>query len=488
VPGAALVVAAIAAIVGVVAVGGAAASGAERGAAVPVGVQLTGTRMTVSRRSVPTGPVVFSVRNASSRPRDFEIVGKLRSRLIVPGATASFAVRFTTAGTKALRSTTPSNRRLAPVIGSLRVLMDGRTTTMISHLGLTLVGKFASPTFVVAPPGDTSRLLVVQQNGLVSLIENGVLEADPFLDLRSVVRADGEKGLLSLAFAPDYATSGLVYAYFNNRDGNVRLIEYHRSATDPDTIDRSQRRVILALVKPTADHNGGMMQFGPDGDLYVGIGDGGAAPPRIPVGATGQTLNDLFGDILRIDPRKGSPYAVPATNPFVSTAGARPEIVAYGLRNPWRFWIDPALNEMLIGDVGEGAREEIDVLPLDKLGLDFGWPCEEGTTVPDDAPIPASCKTAKLTPPVWQYPHSSTRCSITGGVVVRDPRLPQLAGRFLWSDLCDGRIYALDPLASQPSQIDVGLTAEEPTSFGTDASGRVYVATVGGAVYRIDPR
>ena len=143
---------------------------------------------------------------------------------------------------------------------------------------------------------------------------------------------------------------------------------------------------------------------------------------------------------------------------------------------------------MLIGDVGEGAREEIDMLPLDKLGLDFGWPCKEGNTVPDDAPIPASCKTATLTPPVWQYPHSSTRCSITGGVVVRDPRLPQLAGRFLWSDLCDGRIYALDPQASEASEIDVGLTTEEPTSFGTDASGRVYVATVGGAVYRIDPR
>ena len=445
--------------------------------------------MAVSRHAVPTGPVTFSVRNGSSRPRDFEIVGKLRSRLIVPGGTASFAVRFTTAGMKELRSTTPSNRKLVPVVSSIRVLADGRTTTMISHLGLTLVGKFASPTFVVAPPGDPSRLLVVQQNGLVSLIENGVLKPDPFLDLRGVVHADGEKGLLSIAFAPDYATSGLVYAYFNNSDGNIRVIEYRRSATDPDTIDRSQRRVLLALVKPTADHNGGgMMQFGPDGFLYIGVGVGGAAPPRIPVGATGQTLNDLFGSILRIDPRKGSPYSVPASNPFVSTAGARPEIIAYGLRNPWRFWIDPGPNEMLIGDVGEGAREEIDVLPLDKLGLDFGWPCREGTTVPDDAPIPDSCKTATLTPSVWQYPHSATRCSITGGVVVRDPRLPQLAGRFLWSDLCDGHIYALDPQASPPSEIDIGLTAEEPTSFGTDASGRVYLATVGGAVYRIDPR
>ena len=152
----------------------------------------------------------------------------------MPGATATFPVRFTTAGTKALRSTRPSRRKLTPVVGSIRVLVDGRTTTMISHLGLTLIGKFASPTFVVAPPDDPSRLLVVQQNGLVSLIENGVLQTEPFLDLRSVVHADGEKGLLSIAFAPDYATSGLLYAYFNNRDGNIRLLEYHRSATNPD--------------------------------------------------------------------------------------------------------------------------------------------------------------------------------------------------------------------------------------------------------------
>ena len=208
--------------------------------------------------------------------------------------------------------------------------------------------------------------------------------------------------------------------------------------------------MLIALTKQTADHNGGMMQFGPDGYLYIAVGDGGADPPRVAVGITGQTLTDLFGSILRIDPRHGTPYAIPPTNPFAATAGARPEIVAYGLRNPWRFWIDPKLDTMMIGDVGEGAREEIDELPLSKLGANFGWPCTEGTTVPDKVTLPATCKTATIPPPVWQYPHGETRCSITGGVVVRDPRLAELDGRYIWSDLCDGRIYALDPPGRRP--------------------------------------
>ena len=159
------------------------------------------------------------------------------------------------------------------------------------------------------------------------------------------------------------------------------------------------------------------MQFGPDGYLYIAIGDGGANPPTIPVGVTGQTLDDLFGSILRIDPRHGSPYAIPPGNPFVSVAGARPEIVAYGLRNPWRFWIDAKKNQMLIGDVGEGTREEIDRLPLRQLGLDFGWPCKEGNATPPEVSLPTACKSTTLTPPLWGYPHSATRCSITGGVV-----------------------------------------------------------------------
>ena len=209
---------------------------------------------------------------------------------------------------------------------------------------------------------------------------------------------------------------------------------------------------------------------------------------RFRSGAYGQTLDDLLGSILRIDPRHGDPYAIPAGNPFVATAGARPEIVAYGLRNPWRFWIDASTNQMLIGDVGEGVREEIDRLPLDHLGLNFGWPCKEGTTTPpDEIAKPASCKTAKLTAPIYEYPHAANRCSIIGGVVARDPGLPTVNGQYLWSDLCDGQLYASNPQAPTVTATPLALTVPQPTTFGVDANQHVYVATAGGTVYRLDP-
>ena len=328
----------------------------------------------------------------------------------------------------------------------------------------------------------------MQQNGLVSLVKDGVVQPNPFLDLRSVVVGEGEKGLLSIAFAPDYATSGLVYAYFTNRDGNIRVIEYRRSASDPDSIDRTQRRVLISLTKQTADHNGGMMQFGPDGYLYIAVGDGGADPPRVPVGITGQTLTDLFGSILRIDPRHGTPYAIPATNPFVSTAGVRPEIVAYGLRNPWRFWIDPKLDTMMIGDVGEGAREEIDELPLSKLGTNFGWPCKEGHDGAGQGDAARLLQdgdghaTGVAVPAQRDalLDHGRRRRARPAGC-------PSSTAGTSGRTSATGRIYALDP-AGPPGEESLDVSVEEPTSFGTDASNRIYVASAAGPVYRIDPR
>lgn len=357
------------------------------------------------------------------------------------------------------------------------------------RLKLTLVAKgLTLPCYVTAPPGDTSRLLVVQQNGLVSLIKDGVLQKTPFLDLRDRVHASGEKGMLSIVFSPDYAQSRLLYAYYNDLDGNIRLVQFRGTAADPDVIDPSTGRQLFEIVKPAADHNGGMMQFGPDGDLYISVGDGGANPPKVPVGEYGQTLDDLLGNILRIDPSHGDPYSIPLGNPFVDTPGARPEIIAYGLRNPWRFWIDDKTNTMLIGDVGEGTREEIDRLPLDKLGLNFGWPCMEGTTTPPPTiERPASCATAVLTPPIYQYAHTPSRCAIIGGVVARDPRLPQLNGLYLWTDFCASQLLAIDPAKAKPTGIALHLPVKEPTSFGVDALDRIYVTTLGGQVYRIDP-
>ncbi len=470
-------------------------------AATRVEVRLVDFRIRLSRTVVPPGRVVFSVVNSGAVGHDLVFQKGGRTRVLQPRQRSTITVAFPKSGVYRFYCSVPGHRALG-MQGTLRVssakapppappppAVSGggagkRTTSGALQLAPVVTGLDAL-TDVVAPPGDPSRLMIVEQDGVVLLLEDGVLRDRPFLDLRGVTRADGEKGLLSIAFAPDYATSGLLYAYYNDQNGDVRVVEYQRSPDDPDVVDPAGRE-LLRIIKPTADHNGGMMQFGPDGYLYIAVGDGGGNPPSIPIGMYGQTTDDLLGSILRIDPRAGDPYAIPAGNPFVDLPDARPEIVAFGLRNPWRFWIDPETSAMLIGDVGEGSREEIDRLPLDDLGLDFGWPCKEGSVTPDVL-IPPSCATATLTAPLYEYPHSSTRCSITGGVVARDPRLPDLNGLYLWSDLCDGSLYAIDPAAAAITEVPLGVSAVQPTSFGTDALGRIYVTTVGGELYRLDP-
>ncbi len=467
----------------------------------PVSVTLVDFKIRMSRTVVAPGRVVFEVVNRGAVAHD--LVFKLgRTRILQPGGRQTISVVFSKSGVYRFFCSVQGHRALG-MLGLLRVgpgpapapapvappagPVGGPPTTAIGGLGLTPVATGLGPlTFVAAPPGDGTRLMVVQQDGLVLLVKDGVLQDKPFLDLREATRADGEKGLLSIAFAPDYETSGLLYAYYNDPNGDVRVVELQRSADDPDTAG-AEGRELLRIIKPTGDHNGGMMQFGPDGDLYVAVGDGGASPPSIPIGAYGQTLDDLLGSILRIDPREGEPYSIPADNPFVSAPDARPEIAAYGLRNPWRFWIDAQTNTMLIGDVGEDSREEIDRLPLSTLGLDFGWPCKEGTVTPPGVLAPASCSEAALTAPIYEYSHSETRCSITGGVVSRDPRLPAVDGLYLWSDLCDDQLYAIDPAAPTITERPLGLPVKQPTSFGTDALDRTYVTTAGGDLYRLDP-
>ena len=466
-----------------------ACAGAASSRATPtVDVTLGDFEIRLSTDDVRPGRIAFRVLNRGNVPHDFALDGR-RTTALAHGQTQTIAVDLEAAGTYRFLSDLPGQAQLG-MTGLLQVrrLVDERHQVAFathSRIALTPVLTGLQPlTFAVSPPGDTHRLMLVEQNGLVLLLEDGRIAPQPFVDLRSVVDDDGEQGLLSLAFAPDYSTSGLLYAYYNNKDGNIRVVELHRSDANPDVVDES-RRTILAITKVTADHNGGMMQFGPDGDLYIAIGDGGANPPAVPVGITGQTLDDLFGSIIRIDPRSGSPYAIPPGNPFATTPGDRPEIVAYGFRNPWRFWIDAPTNEMLIGDVGEGSREEIDVLPLDRLGLDFGWPCKEGDIVPPKVTIPASCETATLTPPIYDYPHSSTRCAVVGGVVDHDPATKGLNGLYLWSDLCSNEIYALAQHDGKAAVLPLGVGETQPSSFGTDGSGRVYLVTGTGGVYRL---
>jgi hypothetical protein len=347
------------------------------------------------------------------------------------------------------------------------------------------VGTFERPVLVTAPPGDTQRIFVVEQAGTVRIVRDGELRPTPFLDIRDKVKVTSEPGLLSIAFAPDYAASGLFYAFYNTTAGNgdIRIAEFRRHPTDPDLADPYSERILLTIPKPWENHNGGMLQFGPDGFLYASVGDGDSGILN-PPGFFAQRRDDLLGNILRIDPRSSDPYAVPADNPFVDVDGVRPEIWAYGLRNPWRFWIDGETGSMFVADAGNERREEVDLAARGESGLNFGWPCFEGS-LPFD-PV-ATCHGA--VPPLLDYPREGGACAVIGGVVARDARMPALAGRYLYGDFCSGTITAIAVENGQVTAMgDLGLVVPELASFGVDGLGRLYVMSLRGDVFRLNPK
>jgi glucose/arabinose dehydrogenase len=356
---------------------------------------------------------------------------------------------------------------------------------------LLQIGTFSSPTYVTAPPGDGERVFVVQQGGRIRVVRDGTTLPTDFLDITSLVLPGGERGLLSMAFPPDYETSGRFYVYYTARDptGQLTIAEYRRSA-DPDVADLGSGRIVLTVPHADfANHNGGQLQFGPDGYLYVGTGDGGGGGD--PFGA-GQRLNTLLGKLLRINPLPGpggEPYTIPPDNPFVARTDARPEIWSYGLRNPWRFSFDRQTGDLTIADVGQNAWEEINFVPWSAgagRGLNFGWGCWEGrhvytpnSTRPECSPPPTH------TQPVHEYSHGRG-CSITGGYVVRDPELPALQGRYVYGDVCQAPIWSVvlqQPSATDDRQTGVGLSSLY--SFGEDACARVYAASGSGPVHRL---
>jgi glucose/arabinose dehydrogenase len=349
---------------------------------------------------------------------------------------------------------------------------------------LVRVGSFDSPLYVTAPPGDTRRTFVVEQGGKIWVLQGGKRLARPFLDISELVTSGGEEGLLSLAFAPDYARSGRFYVYFTDRNGDNRVQEIRRSQGDPNRADPGTRRQVLLLRHPqNSNHNGGLVLFGPDDLLYIGTGDGGGGGDA-PNNA--QRLSVLLGKVLRIDPRASGDraYSVPRSNPFVGRSG-RDEIYSYGLRNPWRFSFDKRTGNIFIGDVGEGSREEIDFARRGAArGRNFGWSCFEGKRRYDTS---RSCSGAVA--PLLDIGRSHGECSVTGGVVVRDPALPALAGRYVYGDYCRGLLFSLR--VSGGRAVDVGSLdkrVSELSSFGEDARGRVYVTSLGGSVYRLAAR
>jgi len=347
---------------------------------------------------------------------------------------------------------------------------------------LVLIGRFDQPLYVTSPPGDTRRQFVVEQGGRIFVIRGGRRLAQPFLDIRSQVLSGGEQGLLSLAFAPDFATSRRFYVYFTGRDGRQNVVEYR--AASADRADPGSARLVLRMDDSEANHNGGLLLFGPDRLMYIGTGDGGGAYDQHGARGNAQSLGSLLGKILRIDPRPsgGRPYRIPRSNPFVRRAGARGEIYSYGLRNPWRFSFDRRTQDLSIGDVGQDSVEEIDFVRRGRgRGANFGWRPFEGDRRVVDEPAPGAIA------PVITHSHGAGWCSITAGVVVRDPRLPALAGRYVYGDLCVGRILAARLRAGRRT---TGRDLDLPrvvglSSFGEDAGGRVYVTSIAGPVYRL---
>ncbi len=360
------------------------------------------------------------------------------------------------------------------------------TSSAAGGVRLAAVGTFDTPVYVTAPRGERRLVFVVEQGGTIRVLRAGRKLAAPFLDLRSRVIAGGEQGLLSMAFAPDYAASRRFYVNYTDRSGKQRIVEYRRSASSAVRADAASARVVLRYDGLEANHNGGLIVFGPDRLLYAGTGDGGGADDRHGTRGNAQDLGALEGKLLRIDPRrKGSRrYTVPASNPFVGRAGARPEIYSYGLRNPWRFSFDRSTGDLTIGDVGQDKIEEIDFAAKGTArGANYGWRPLEGRSHNANYPNESA---AGAVAPVIELTHADGNYSVTGGYVVRDPRVPALAGRYVYGDFAKGQLRGvkLSPGAAS-GDASLGLQKIDAlASFGEDGLGRVYVVSLSGPIYR----
>lgn len=349
-------------------------------------------------------------------------------------------------------------------------------------------GGISRPTSITHAGDGSGRLFITQQDGTIVIHDGAQVLPQPFLDITALVSCCGERGLLSVAFHPDYAGNGLFYVDYTDLAGDTVIARYSVSA-DPDIANPGADLVVLSVPQPAGNHNGGQLQFGPDGFLYIALGDGGTAPGP---GNPAQDLGEHLGKILRVDVDGGTPFAVPPDNPFVGVPGARPAIWAYGLRNPWRFSFDRQTGDLFIADVGQNELEEVDIQPaLSPGGENYGWSLMEGSQCFDP---PAGCNDGSLTLPAIEYDHATGACSITGGYRYRGARFPQLRGLYLYGDFCSGQIWGARPDGTgawtASELLDSALAI---SSFGEDEAGELYVAGQNfanpgnGALYRIVP-
>lgn len=348
------------------------------------------------------------------------------------------------------------------------------------------------PTYVTAPPGDSHRLFVTSQVGRVRIVRNGTTLPTPFLDIADRVSCCWERGLLSLAFHPAYAQNGYFYVAYVDHNNNLTVVRYTVS-DHPDVADPSSAFPIVTINHPSGyNHYGGQLQFGPDGYLYIGVGDG--ADPGDPYNNS-QNPGSLLGKIWRIDVNHGTNYAIPPTNPFVGPGDPLDEIWSLGLRNPWRFSFDPLTHDLWIGDVGQRSWEEIDFVAAgDPGGRNLGWDCYEGTHTYDDNASQPYCQGKTFTWPVYEYAHSPTACAVTGGYVYRAAATSAYYGTYVFADYCASNLLyttrrhnAQFTTVPRSLRLPEGKTLSHPSSFGMDGSGKIYVADwEDGDIFRIE--
>ncbi|HXG68518.1 MAG TPA: PQQ-dependent sugar dehydrogenase [Blastocatellia bacterium] len=339
-----------------------------------------------------------------------------------------------------------------------------------------VLSGLTSPLYVTSARDGSDRLFIVEQPGRILVLQPGATTATVFLNIAEKVSFGGERGLLGLAFHPQYPVNRRFFVNYTRRqDGATVIAEYRVSAANPNVAETNET-VLLTVPQPFANHNGGMIEFGPDGHLYIGMGDGGSANDP---GNRAQNINDLLGKMLRIDvdrPDGATPYSSPSNNPFFGATAGRDEIYAIGLRNPFRFSFDRETGDLYAGDVGQGVIEEIDIITR---GGNYGWRVFEGTQCTNiDPPL---CNRAGFTPPIAEYRHTGGRCSITGGYVYRGARATLPLGAYVYGDFCSGEIFMLNG-GAQTLLLDTDLNI---SSFGEDEAGEIYVVGLGGQVRRI---
>ena len=368
-------------------------------------------------------------------------------------------------------ASTPREEPLAPA--------QGRRVRLLP------LGNFDQPTYLAAPRGDRRRF-VVERAGTIRVVEGGRVLERPFLDISDRVTTGGESGLLSMAFAPDYASSRRFYVYYTDRQGFLQIDQFRAAAGAPNRADPSSRRSVMRVPHRRSNHKGGQLQIGADGMLYAGFGDGGGGGDP---DENAQNPSRILGKMIRIDPRPEGGYSVPADNPFRGRSGARPEIYAYGLRNPYRFSFDRRRGHLVIGDVGQDAIEEIDYVPggsggrPPRGGYNFGWDVFEGRSRYESGSAPGHL------PPVIQHSQDAGFCSIIGGYVIRDRSLGRgWTGRYVYGDYCEGTIRVARLRRPSAPRSGTRLHVDGLVSFGEDGRGRVYAISLNGPVYRIGRR